>query len=324
MPTVVGKSGDKVVTEQIPLEGFAHPQGTDFHRPGLFRRASDRATACTRLVDTAGRYVRLAIESNGIRPVTIYTLGRFSLLTNGQPADLGRKVPKRPLELLKAIIAQGGREISLSRLTLLLWPDVDGDKAMRSFDTNLHRLRKILNDDRALVLRDGKLSLDARYCWVDVWMFERLLGEARRLLRNTAESNQVYLLEGLTENLLALYQDHFLIREEVTDWSVSMRERLRSKFIHHLTEVGRFWETQGYWEQAIECYQKGIDVDDLVEVFYQRLMSCYLNTNRLSEGMSIYRRCRQTLSIMLSLQPEPETESLYLLLRNARPGKQSA
>jgi len=110
----------------------------------------------------------------------------------------------------------------------------------------------------------------------------------------------------------------------VTGWSVSLRERLRSKFIHHLVEVGKFWETHGYWEQAIECYRKGIDVDDLVEVFYQRLMNCYLKTNRLSEGMSIYRRCCQTLSIMLSLQPEPETESLYLALRNARPGKQSA
>ena len=302
------------MTEQIPLEGFVHLDGTDLQRPGLFRRASDRAPACNRSV----------IEEQGVRPVTIFTLGRFSLLTNGQPTDFGRKAPKRPIELLKAIIALGGREISLSRLTLLLWPDVDGDKAMRSFDTGLHRLRKILDDDRVLVVRDGKLSLDARYCWVDVWAFERLLGESRRLLRNTADSNQVYRLEGLTKDLLALYQNHFLVREEDMGWSVSMRERLRSRFIHHLVEVGRFWETHGCREQAIECYQKGVDVDDLLEVFYQRLMSCYLNTNRLSEGMSVYRRCRQTLSIMLSLQPEPETESLYRALKKARSGKQSA
>ena len=312
------------MTEQIPLKGFAHSHGMDCHGPGLFRRASDHDTTGTRFADTAGRNIRLAIDSDGIRPVTIFTLGRFSLLTNGQSADLGRKAPKRPLELLKAIVAQGGREISLSRLTLLLWPDVDGDKAIRSLDTTLHRLRKILSDDRVLVLRDGKLSLDARYCWVDVWAFERLLGETRRLLRNTEDSNQVSLLDGLTANLLALYQDHFLVREEVTGWSVSLRERLRSKFIHHLMEVGKFCETHGHWAQAIECYRKGIDVDDLVEVFYQRLMNCYLHTNRLSEGMSVYRRCCQTLSIILSLQPEPETESLYLALRNARPGKQFA
>ena len=296
------------------LEGIEYTHITEPHKPELLGHASDLATAGPRPV----------IGSNRTLPVTIFTLGRFSLLINGKPADFGRKFPKRPLELLKAIIAQGGREISISRLTMLIWPDVDGDKATRSFDTTLHRLRKILSHDRVLVLRDGKLSLDARYCWVDVWTFERLLGEAKRLLRNTADSNQLCLLEGLTENLLALYQNHFLIREEELGWSVSMRERLRHKFIHHLIEVGRFWEAQGYWEQAIECYQKGIDADDLVEVFYQRLMSCYLNTNRLSEGMLIYRRCRETLSIMLSLQPEPETESLYLALRDARLDKQSA
>ena len=312
------------MTEQIPPKGFAQQRLTDLDEPGILRRESDRATGCTRLVESAGGHSRSVTESNGILPVAIFTLGRFSLLINGKPADFGRKFPKRPLELLKAIIAQGGREISISRLTVLLWPDVDGDKATRSFDTTLHRLRKILGDDRVLVLRDGKLSLDARYCWVDVWTFERLLGGARRLLRNAADSNQVYLLEGLTENLLALYQDHFLVREDVTGWSVSLRERLRHKFIHHLIEIGSFWETHGNWEQAIECYQKGIDVDDLVEVFYQRLMNCYLETHRLSEGMLVYRRCCQTLSIMLGLQPERETESLYLALRNARPGKQYA
>jgi LuxR family maltose regulon positive regulatory protein len=56
----------------------------------------------------AGKHSRSANDSSGILPVTIFTLGRFSLLINGEPADFGRKAPKRPLELLKVIIAQGG------------------------------------------------------------------------------------------------------------------------------------------------------------------------------------------------------------------------
>ena len=126
------------------------------------------------------------------------------------------------------------------------------------------------------------------------------------------------------ENSLALYQDHFLVKEDMTGWSVSMRERLRSKYIHSLIEIGRFLESRNHWKPAIECYRKGIDVDDLVETFYQRLMVCCLNTKRLSEGMSAYRRCRQTLSIVLSLQPESETESLYIALKTARLDTKSA
>lgn len=309
------------MTEQITLKDFAQHCLTQFHKPGILRNESDRATRYARYVDTAGIHPRSANENSSIFHIAIFTLGRFSLLINGEPVDFGRKTPKRPLELLKAIIAQGARDISISRLTLLLWPDIDGDKAMRSFNTTLHRLRKVLGDDRVLLLRDGKLSLDSRYCWVDVWTFERLLGGMRRLLRETSDADQLFLLEGLMENSLALYQDHFLVREDMTSWSVSMRERLRSKYINSLIETGQYWESRNHWEPAIECYQKGLDVDDLVEVFYQRLMVCYLNTNCLSEGMSVYRRCRQTLSIMLSLPPEPETESLYLALKNARTGK---
>jgi len=300
---------------------FSHTDTKNQLEAGLFRRASDRRMSMPGRNDG---FCTALVKSGNTFPVTIFTLGRFSLLIGGKPADFGRKVPKRPLELLKAIVAQGGREISISSLTVLLWPDVDGDKATRSFDTTLHRLRKLLGDDRVLVLRDGKLSLDARYCWVDVWAFERLLGETRRILRNGADGNQIRMVDELTESLLELYQDHFLNREEVTSWSVSMRERLRSKFIHHLIDIGRSLEAHGRHEQAAACYQKGVDVDDLVEVFYQRLMSCYLVMHRSSEGMLIYRRCRQTLSVMLGLQPDPETEALYLALKNSRLDKQSA
>jgi hypothetical protein len=186
------------------LEGFTHSQETAINQLGLLGRERDLQVACYGLVGSAGEHSQSVIESKSLLPVTIFTLGRFSILIDGKPAEFGRKFPKRPLELLKAIIAQGGREISISRLTVLLWPDVDGDKATRSFDTTLHRLRKILGDDRVLVLRDGKLSLDACYCWVDVWAFERLLGGSRRLLRNKADGNRVDLLAGLTENLLTL------------------------------------------------------------------------------------------------------------------------
>ena len=84
--------------------------------------------------------VPAAIDAAVSQTVRIYTLGRFSLLLHGQPAIFGRKTPQRPLELLKAVIAYGGRDISLSLLTAALWPDSDGDDARRAFDTTLFRL----------------------------------------------------------------------------------------------------------------------------------------------------------------------------------------
>ena len=312
------------VNKQLLLEGFEHPCNQDAHNLKFSRRRSDRSVHRTRWLDRSETGERSLIQTDTTPAVSVFTLGRFSLLLDGEPAEFGRKMPHRPLELLKTIIAQGGRNASISGLTSVLWPDTDGDTAQRSFDTTLHRLRKLLGDDRVLVLRDGKLSLDTRYCWIDIWAFERLLGRVQRILREDAAGKQSYSLERMMDNLFSLYQDHFLAREDMTSWSVSTRERLRSKFINTLLQAGQYWETHGNWNQASQCYQKGIDVDDLVEVFYQRLMHCCLQTSRISEGMTVYRRCRQVLSIVLGLQPEAATEALYQSLCNSRLNSRSA
>ena len=310
--------------EQLSLQGFDHQHIKGLNHPGLTRRRTDLPHGDRCHLDIPAPVKHSTQAPHDTPLVSVFTLGRFSLLLNGKPAEFGRKAPRRPLELLKTIVALGGREISTTNLMSALWPDVDGDTARRSFDTTLHRLRKMLGDSRVLMLKEGKLSLDGRYCWVDVWSFERLLGQSHRLLMRDNTGKQVFSVGRSTEELANLYHDHFLAKEDLTSWSVSMHERLRSKFIHHLLEVGRYMEKHGYWEQAIHCYRKGIDVDDLVEVFYQRLMACCLETRRLSEGLSVYRRCCQVLSITLGLQPESETEALCRSLRESRLEKQCA
>jgi len=312
------------MVRQIELQGVEQLPLPDSGNLVFLRRKSDRyAAEAYRDSNTAGAVSPLAIDA-ATQTVRIYTLGRFSLLLHGQPARFGRKTPHRPLELLKAIIACGGRDISYSRLTEALWPDSDGDDAKRAFDTTLFRLRKILGDDHIVILQEGKVSLDARYCWTDVWAFERLLGRLNRIRNLDAAGRDVLALEKLTEQMLSLYKDHFLACEDMTSWSVSLRERLRSKYIHNLLETGRYWETHGFWEKAISCYQKGLEVDDLIETFYQRLMLCYLEMQRYSEGLATYRRCCRVLSVTLGLLPEAKTEALNNELRRARASKQKS
>lgn len=310
--------------KQLPLQGFEQLGLSEVDELALFRRISDNRGQQPRRLDAVIRQFPTLKNEGYTWPVVVYALGRFSVLHKGKPLEYGRKVPQRPLLFLKTLIALGGRGVSVSSLTAILWPDADGDTAKRSFDTTLYRLRKLFANEPVLVLSDGKVSLDSGCCWVDVWSFERLLGQVQRIRNRDATGKDAYKLDQLTGRMLGLYQEHFLAREEMTPWSVSLRERLRSKFIYNLLDVGRYWEMHGFWDKAIQCYQKGLEVDDLIEVFYQRLMLCCLETQRISEGMSVYRRCRQILSVVLGLQPEPETDAIYLSLKNARRQKQLA
>lgn len=251
------------------------------------------------------------VYGNSEKPLRIYTLGRFSIASHGEPLQHARKLPQKPLLLLKAVIASGGRQVGNGYLISLMWPDKEGDLAQQAFDTTLHRLRKYLGDDRYLVVEDGCVTLNSELIWVDVWSFEKFLGDIRGYIRKCTVNEELVEIERLAQSLLAIYQGHFLAREEVTYWSVSIRERLRSKYIHSLVELGHFWEKHGFWDNAILTYRKGIELDDLVETFYQRLMICLIKKGRKPEAIAVYRQCGRLLSVVLGLEPMDETREIY-------------
>ncbi len=62
-------------------------------------------------------------------PFRIYTLGQFELERDGHMVKFTGKVQQKPLQLLKALIAFGGRSVPEEQLSDALWPDADGDLA---------------------------------------------------------------------------------------------------------------------------------------------------------------------------------------------------
>jgi ATP/maltotriose-dependent transcriptional regulator MalT len=152
----------------------------------------------------------------------IQTFGGFRLLRHDEPLPAVGKAQRRPLELLKLLIACGGEQVSESRVTDALWPRIDGDSAHRSFTSALHRLRKLLGEDRAVVLHEGRLTLDRRYFWVDAWLFESL-AEEMEAATDAAQAAR------LAERMLALYRGPFMAGEDDAAWLIAPRERLRSR-----------------------------------------------------------------------------------------------
>ena len=235
-------------------------------------------------------------------PIRIYTLGRFELLLDDKPPEFSRKVPKKVLLLLKAIIAFGAREVPEQKVIDALWPDDEGDAARRSLSATLHRLRNVLGDMKVVRHSGGELTLDERFCWIDARAFESRIERAR--------SDPTEL-----EKAIALYRGVFLSQEEGVAWIVSMRERLRAKFVHAVGKLGTALEASDQIEDAIDFYLRGIEADNLAELFYQGLMRCYAKLDRHAEAMSAYRRLRELLSVTLGVAPSSATQRLFSALR---------
>ena len=248
-------------------------------------------------------------------PLKIYTLGRFELVKDGNPIQFSRKAQQRPLSMLKALIAWGGKEVREDQIADILWTEADGDAAHHAFETTLYRLRKLIGHEKAIQYREGRMTLDDRYCWVDLWAFEHILEEANAQRKKEVTDHAIHL----TEKALELYRGSFLVGEAEQPWMISLRERLRSKFIRVVDWLGHHWEEAGQWEKAIECYQQGLEVDNLAEDFYRSLMICYQRVGKQSEALSIYEHRKRMVSESLGIEPSAKTEAVYKTLkRNAK------
>lgn len=245
-------------------------------------------------------------------PIQIYALGHFEVMKNGAPPFLGGRSQRKPMGLLKATIAFGGTEVSSQELIGVLWPEAEGDAARNAFDVALFRLRKLMKRNDAVILREGRLSLNTRISWVDAWEFERVL---RRLETAVRDSGQE--IEPLVEQMLSLYRGPFFGTES-EPWMLSCRERLRIKFQRHSTMAGQWLERANRFDKAGEIYQRALELDPLAEEFYCGLMVCRKQSGRNAEALDVYRRCREILSITLGVQPSADTQAVYRSLLRQR------
>ncbi len=244
-------------------------------------------------------------------PLRVTTLGRFELLRDGARVEYSAKAPGRPLELLKVLIALGGHGVRAEQIADALWPQVDADYAHKSFTATLHRLRRLLDDDDALLLRESRLGLDPATVWVDVWALEGVLADCDQALRAPASGPPPVALRALADEALSLYRGPFLPDESEQPSFLACREQLRARLLRALARITRAWEDAGQPEPAADCWLRLIDADPFCEAPYRNLMLAYQRSGELAEARAVYERLRATLAAKSKTLPSAETQAVY-------------
>jgi len=253
---------------------------------------------------------RLVLESPPVEteswpwPIKIFTLGRFEVLRDGEPVRFARKVQRKPLALLKALIAFGGRSVREDLVMDALWPDTEGDAARVALASALHRLRTLLRREQAILRQEGQLSLDVRLCWVDVWAVERLLERAE----GAADPR------GLTRKAVSLYRGTFLDEREVElPQTTALAERLRRRLLRQLVRIARQCELTSP-EDAVDWYEEAVRVDPCAENVCRSLMATYHRLERPADVTAAFRHCQTALAAIRGLAPSAETQGLFKTL----------
>lgn len=265
-------------------------------------------------------YVRELIDRRGLSPpapglvgpswpwpVRVRTLGGFVLEVDGEPLLFSGKSQRKPVDLLRALVAFGARDVDERALADVLWPDAEGDAAMQSLATTLHRTRKLLATDDVVVRSQGRLSLNPACTWIDAVAFDAALNRAEEH-RRAADSP--VLVRRWLETALTYYDGPFLPEDMDAAWAMRPRERLEARFGRAVEQLAGLLLAARQTDEAIAWYEHGIDRAPLLETLHQGLIRAALDAGRIAVATGAYRRCESVLSHQFGIQPAPDTRAL--------------
>jgi DNA-binding SARP family transcriptional activator len=240
-------------------------------------------------------------------------LGGFDLARDNAPIRFTGKAQHRPLDVLKFVVASGGRNVETEQLIAALWPEADGAASRSSFDVALFRLRKLLDVDNALVVAGGTLSIAESMVWTDVRALEKAFEAAARACDGDAPDASA---GRAARALLDAYAGPLLGADD-SPWIAKPRDALRARFVRTLLRLGEVFERRRDFVTAIDVYRQGLEADNLAEPLYRGLMRALAATGNHAEAINAFRRCRELLSIVLGVKPSAETERLHREIRTS-------
>jgi LuxR family maltose regulon positive regulatory protein len=299
-------------------EGFSIGQDRGFTYFALFTRAelTDLANFarsrgicaqyCTDLID--------ALSHSSAKRLRVHCLGGFRVRRDRTLVRDAEWKSKRAKTLVKMLAAQDSQSMPREQAMEWLWPDSKPADLRMTFNSLLHRVRKVLEpepgagkDIFCTYADSDVVALNRDWVWTDVGQFLSHLDAARRLKAN--QNRQEMILEY--EKAAALYEGDFLPEDRYSDWAIPMRDQLRVLYLGALADAAALAEASGDRSAALKFHEQLFFADPCNEKSCCWLMMRYQSEGRRNDAIRSYERCELALQRDLELEPEKTTKQLY-------------
>lgn len=225
------------------------------------------------------------------------------------------KTPAKPIAILRALALLGPRGGDRRALARRVWRGEDPESVVDALEMGIGRARKLLGDDSLIRVHDGRIFLDDKRVFVDIWAFddiERLLQDAGQTPRSRVA------LEDLGRQLIALYAGRLFDDDDAIAASAVVIEQFRERFITMMTQLSTLL-AQHDPRGGSALLQRAIEREPYSEQLYRALIGQLASAGEYAEAMRWYRRCQHAVSQAYGVAVSPNTDALLSLIRMPPP-----
>jgi adenylate cyclase len=237
--------------------------------------------------------------------VRINVLGRFEILSGGEPVDLRAR---KAQALLVILAVEQGTPQSRERLATLLWGSTDDENARHNVRQALSHIRK---DCGPIVVSRGEaLTIDRDICSTDVADFlSSVEGQDAKALTTALDHVRGDLLEGV-----------HIRAPDFENWLRDARERFHTLACNAIDRLAEILIAEDRAEEAEAAFRRRLEMDPVCENAHRGLMTLFARTGRRSDALRQYRLCADALKRELDVDPGPDTRAVFdALTRSGEP-----
>ena len=232
----------------------------------------------------------------------IRILGSLQVLADDRQIALGGAQQR---EVLAILLVHRGEVVSVDRIVDELWGERPPDRATKTVQVYVSRLRKALGDG-VVATRGGGYALDLNGEFVDADRFSRLADEGREALDN---GDPRRARETLTAGL-ALWRGPALADfayERFAQNEAARLEELRLVALENRAEADL---ALGHHAELVPELESRVREHPTRERLREQLMLALYRSGRQVEALETYRDARRTLDEELGLEPGSRLQQL--------------
>lgn len=226
----------------------------------------------------------------------LYTFGYFEFIQKTKGDNKSQRINKS-FQLLRALAAAEKNTLSVVRLKETLYGEYEYNKASRLLDNHIHRLRKSLECDAAIIRQGDYISLNLQYFWVDKNAFEALQ-------KQNVNSENAF---DLATQIQLIYRGDYMQEDDSVD-CIAHRERYRNLFMSMTFKCLDFMESNP--KRAIDICLQSLIREPFSETLYRKLIGSYLLMGNKEMAETTLLQCRDIMQRHMNKEVSAETLSL--------------